>query len=438
MEVDRRRLDPEQALDRNTMVIEEGIISLPITVASGARGRHFDVLRRDAAWVLRNLVERERVGEALAFARRWRAAGVGGLMAMAQVDADIDTADTGWVQAQSQMRDLRRRYHALRDEFASSSSAGRAALQERIKELVREEGIELEAATNERWSLPPSRSPDPGELMVVLIPWVLDDDPVWRLLTLDARGVTAGPTVSEAVLRSGAGFWDALDEPIARAERVTLLVPVELNSLDLHLAPWRGQPLLATHEVVWGVDWMRPRSYSATDRVVVAADPDGSLPSARKEGEAVRRALGGDGVLLTDSAARDVLAALEQPVDVFHFAGHGDRMGVAGALRFARETEASATDVLSLPSVPRIVVLQACGSAAAGRPAFGGFSLAEAFVLAGAEVALGSKDRLNDDSALRFSTLLYERGLRDDAVGAWREAVLAMGDEAAQFRIYVP
>lgn len=145
-------------------------------------------------------------------------------------------------------------------------------------------------------------------------------------------------------------------------------------------------------------------------RALVLADPRLDLPEARREGAEVAQRLrerGWSVELRTGADVRraDVERGLGE-VSLLHYAGHGRDQAEGrwdGALLLA-DGELEVADIVAAEGVPRWVVLSGCQTAMIGR---GDLSLAQAFVLAGAEAVVATSSVVEDRRAREFSSALY-------------------------------
>jgi hypothetical protein len=149
---------------------------------------------------------------------------------------------------------------------------------------------------------------------------------------------------------------------------------------------------------------------SSPQRALVLADPRLDLPQARREGEEVAQRLrerGWSVELRTGADVRrlDVERRLGEVV-LLHYAGHGRDQAEGrwdGALLLA-DGELEVADIVAADVVPRWVVLSGCQTAMIGQ---GDLSLAQAFVLAGAEAVVATSSVVGDRRAREFSSALY-------------------------------
>lgn len=153
-----------------------------------------------------------------------------------------------------------------------------------------------------------------------------------------------------------------------------------------------------------------PREVASPQRALVVADPRGDLPQARREGDevsALLRAHGWTVELRTGAAAtRAAVEAGLAEVALLHYAGHGrdlDDRRWDGALLLA-DGQLEVADVVASATVPRWVVLSGCQTAVIGR---GDLTLAQAFVVAGAQAVVATATVVDDALARGFAQRLY-------------------------------
>ncbi|MED5465728.1 MAG: CHAT domain-containing protein, partial [Myxococcota bacterium] len=172
------------------------------------------------------------------------------------------------------------------------------------------------------------------------------------------------------------------------------------------------------------------------------------LPGARKEGDAVMRALSGRGarLLAGQDATVEGLRAELQRTEHFHYAGHGafhqdDPWGASLALR--DDTELTIGDILALPRVPSEVVLTGCETArtTVDRP-METVGLAQAFLAAGAEAVVASTRPIKDTLGRAFAKQLYAAP-GDTLVSRFARAQRALraggsDEDWSSFRLMVP
>jgi hypothetical protein len=259
------------------------------------------------------------------------------------------------------------------------------------------------------------------------------------------------------VLHHGPAALDDLIGPVAaRLGGIDRLYLVAGPALEVRALAKPGSPLASDGRVVgllpyaaWLADVpvpFAPSERAADPQVrpaLVVADPAGNLPHARLEGQDIARRLSTDGRLTeplagTAASREAVFTALRRGPGTFHFSGHGvldatnpweAHLGLAGGARL------TVADVLALS--PRIgtVVLSGCETGGAvPLSAHERVSLAEAFLLAGADTVVATTARIDDAAARRFFDAFYAAGgatRPTTALPAVRETLAAAGDAAA-------
>lgn len=237
---------------------------------------------------------------------------------------------------------------------------------------------------------------------------------------------------------------EPLEAQLARASRVRVLASGQPATIDVHALPWRGRPLVEQVPVVYGLDLppRAPEADSAPGRdALVLADP-----RARGTDDELEQVI--DALLKAEwsptSAASNQLAAHQlrealASMEHFHYAGHAyydlgghtvraappDRSdadlptrlwppypGGAAAepsyIPLGPSGQLDVPDVLMMESVPRSAVLMGCATGVHDeRMAYGGFSLATAFLGAGATVVIASTREVDGSNASLVGRGLY-------------------------------
>lgn len=242
---------------------------------------------------------------------------------------------------------------------------------------------------------------------------------------------------------------DPLEARLARAKRVRVLASGEAAAIDVHALPFGERLLVEQIPVVYGLDLppLAPRGYSS-GRIDALVLEDELAEGTEAEASAVQAALevGGTAVQRVRSGewTADRLRKALSEVDHFHYAGHAYHG--AGALRrplhivgkedglshrwppypggaaaepsyipLGRAERLDVQDILMMEEVPRTVVLMGCTTAARDeRFAYGGFSLATAFLGAGAEAVVASTREIDGVEAS-----LVGQGLYTEVGGRW-------------------
>jgi tetratricopeptide (TPR) repeat protein len=272
---------------------------------------------------------------------------------------------------------------------------------------------------------PDLSSPAPGEVHIVLFP----GPDTWFAFAATAQGVTvrrvaassfAAPGEAEKILAS-------FSRELGSARRVRFFPYGAANDIDWQAVPWRGRPLLFAMEVEYVLDVgprMVPDPGHESPQALIVSNPTGDLPAANQEADAVAGHLSGWNLTRLDGPAATraaTLAALSK-ARLFHYAGHAEvsgSVGLASALVLRGDARIELGDLLAAPRVPEVVVLSACDAAAtvAGRPSLMG--LAQAFIAAGARVAIAPTRPIRDDQARTLMALFYS--LLTQSQARWSE-----------------
>lgn len=317
----------------------------------------------------------------------------------------------GWLASLVPPRDpaTRARLADLRKAQARIEAARRTAPAAALAAL--DGGLsDLQAAVNQLMadalttSTDPSLAPPPPGVLYLLFAEgpggptaLLQTADGTTVRSLGARPATAAP--------AALGGW--LLAPVADAlqahRKVWLFPGPGFDDLDLHALPVDGVPLGLWRPVVYGLD-LPAAAPAPVEGTLLVRDPTGDLPHARRAGWPGAR------VLHQRAATRAALWA--SPVARLVFAGHGKAAGVDGwqsAVLLAGQDRLTVTDALLAPWTPAEVVLLACRSGVdrlEDAPAVG---LAQAFLVAGARRAIGTRRPLDDALAARLTAGLARR-----------------------------
>jgi hypothetical protein len=223
--------------------------------------------------------------------------------------------------------------------------------------------------------------------------------------------------------------------------RVHVLPCGPLHAFDVHALPFDGGMLMDHAIVTYGIDRPSQEAKDHVRRALIVTDPNDNLAGTLDEARLVEKAINeADGWSTTslvgdDATSQRVREALVS-ASWFHYAGHGTfdaRLGLASALLLANGTRLTVGDVLALPSVPANVVLAGCDTGRSGGVgAAEGLGMAQAFVAAGARIAIAPVRPVRDDAAAVLVPLLYRSFASDepDLARALRDAQIAMRDSA--------
>ncbi len=242
--------------------------------------------------------------------------------------------------------------------------------------------------------------------------------------------------------------------PQLRALRAPLLITTSLTGL-----PWE---LLHDDEEFWGLRYAMgkrlvtgralpaPRTPSLRARpraLVVAADPRGDLPFARREADAVCEVLEAyaDITCVADHVATfdTVSRLLAEGFDLIHFCGHVvTAADGAPALLLAGEQPLSAALIEANVAGRPLVFLNGCASARGGdAPAPAGdweatvSSVAHGFLFGGAAAVVGTLSDVGDRHAATLAEAFYRRVLEPVSIGeALRAARVACRDDRDSVR----
>ena len=250
------------------------------------------------------------------------------------------------------------------------------------------------------------------------------------------------------------------DAQLASAKRIRLLLHGAADRVDWQGVRWRGQPLLASMQVEYGMDLGTAATSHGEHRedanALVVSNPTGDLGAAASEADAVVAALKGWHVVRLDGEAvsRNALLAALPTTTLFHYAGHAQISlsdGLSSALLLSANARVELGDLLAAPAVPQLVVLPACAAAGTLEGGRSQMGLAQAFLAAGARVAIAPIRPVGDTEAARFVGAFYSAlaraiGSRTNASGfaplkdtvefsrrAFRDAALAVSVERRDF-----
>ncbi len=178
---------------------------------------------------------------------------------------------------------------------------------------------------------------------------------------------------------------------------------------------------------------LMPKPEVAGRALLAFANPDGSLPGARKELERVTRGSFPDAKVLFEAAAtEEQLRTLAGRYQIVHFATHGvlDPDPLRSHLKLANGpfTVSDIAGLTELEGVNDLVVLSACQTAMELGRSTGGeaISIAEAFAMAGAPRLVASLWDVDDEATSELMTEFYRRLKRGDGdtLEALRQAQL--------------
>lgn len=237
---------------------------------------------------------------------------------------------------------------------------------------------------------------------------------------------------------SGAAFesrWgEILLGPFAKAiegaQRVRVMPTGELYRVPFHALPFgeHGRALHDHVEVTYGIDLPHTTLPVAPTGTALVLAPPSNLPHARTEARRSAQSLRQHGLAVEHVPAPRSSATVTEPPALlteqvlallptapwFHYTGHARSRGREGwdseLLLAADQTMTlEVSDVLALPSVPPVVVLNGCETGVTDPQSLGGgMSLAHAFVLGGAQVVIATTREIRDLEAAALIKRLYD------------------------------
>lgn len=164
---------------------------------------------------------------------------------------------------------------------------------------------------------------------------------------------------------------------------------------------------------------------------LVIGDPDGTLPHARREAQAVAEALPGARLLLGPAADRAAVRAALADAGLIHFAGHGVLRAASpwdAHLRLAAGQRLTLEDLLLARPSAGLVLLSGCetgASAAVGDEAIR-LGLAQGFLAAGSRAVIAADREVPDAPTARFVARFYAAGGTTRPADALRAAALEL------------
>lgn len=231
---------------------------------------------------------------------------------------------------------------------------------------------------------------------------------------------------------------------IAGASAIRVLSSGRFEGVDFHALEFEGAPLSTQRVVTYGVDVAGPVSRQSGPPVLIV-DPQGNLPGARDEAVAVQALLSNPQILKGFDATGPAVRSAFEGSRLVHYAGHGQYGGRGGwdsALPLADGMALTIGDILALAAVPPHVVLSGCETGRSQGRSGAGLGLAQAFVIAGAQVVIAATRPVEDHTARQLATYLYANSkgdLVEDLHRAQRQLRQdSPSEDWAAFRAFVP
>lgn len=399
------------------LLAERGQTAAAVCAARRARRRTHDALDRPARVAAMDELQRARWRDALAQAQHLR--------------AELERLhEQTWTVPRDQLPAHTRRLRDLEQLHAAATRRARAVLY----------GADLDpigGPSCQGW-----HALGPAEVALLYFP-IDREGRRWQGFASTREGmvhtavVELPPGVDAPLADWSAALLEPFHDTIAEAAVLRILPTGRLWSVPFAALPFDGDVLVRRAVVSTSLD-LTPRALSSAQarEALIVGDPEGDLPSARRESQRVAEALPAPAWSVTSLVGpqAEASALLERlpAVDLFHFAGHARHEGNDGwgsGLRLAGRGQLQVRDVLALPRVPSVVVLSACDTASVAPGTLGGgMSIARAFLLAGADVVVASQSLLDDRLGLELAEALYRAAPRSaaEAPAALRQALLAV------------
>jgi hypothetical protein len=422
------------AARRADAMLDEAARAIP---AGEGRGAFWWTRARLARTLVQWLIDAGRPDEALDTARASRARIVRDVQRTVRTESLPPETRARWEDA---LAEYRRARDAIVAEAADDWSLSESALAARVADRrahdvaarARLDGVVRDLVQSSEPRLPALPAAD-GVIDLTFVPL----ERAWAVLSAEGGKVSVA-TMPDA--RSpeqvGSALLAAVGSRVARARRLRLRPFGVLRDVDWSAFSVGSRPLVTIAPIEYPLDAadLTSGDVPGESSLLVVADPTGTLPAARREGEAVIAIEGSDaGVTLlagADATRARVLEGLPR-ASALHFAGHASYAGVDGwesALLLAGGERLTVADVLALPRVPALVVLSGCETGIEGEEGGGppGLGLADAFIAAGSAAVVASTRRVDDATADPFMRALATALMRtpDDVPLALQRAQL--------------
>ncbi|MEQ9499431.1 MAG: CHAT domain-containing protein [Deltaproteobacteria bacterium] len=343
---------------------------------------------------------------------------------------------------------------------------------ERLQVEVRNARADLDAALERAWTLPASALPEVERSTAAKVAEArraldalfqrADHSPLAPLRVHPGEALVfahPGRTGLHAWVQKGEGLTyvatastaaglASVGEALVGAERVRIYAHPGLVALPWDTIDVDGSPLFRRAAIVFHADLgPLPARKNSTRTALIVADPTGELPTANAEAQRVAASLEARDfaveTIQTEVTVPRLSAALRRRPELFHYSGHGIQLGLDGldgGFPLGGDRRFEVVDVLSLGGGPRRVVLAACDLGSRDTAAF---SMAQAFLVEGAEVVVAAVRPVDDAHTSRWVDAFYT-SLRSHADwgSALRAARVSLADaqvpwNASAFRVWV-
>ena len=223
--------------------------------------------------------------------------------------------------------------------------------------------------------------------------------------------------------------FDNLSAALSETRRVRIYAAPALEDIDWASWPIYGQPMDergVTVELAADLPLLPPviNELEAT----VLADLSGAKPHAQEEGRAIAQYLQSLGwkihMQIGPASHAETAQLMSRPSALLHYSGHGVQKGLDGlksGLPVQDNLHFTVEDVLSLPRVPRRIVLAACDLGRRGsRRGAPGFGLVHALLVAGAQEVIATVEPVDDPTATAWISAFYSASANGVS---WSEAL---------------
>ncbi len=330
----------------------------------------------------------------------------------------------GKIQSLEKFRISMNRLQQLQEKIDTAASDDLPALMAKIKSITTKARMALDHA----WGISLPRLPnddiassyDSDTCFLIYHPlpegWVgfgyFDGKIIVKRLEFTPTDHTTDERLSRVLL-------EPFKKMIVSSGQVAVLPFGQLQHVDFHALALDGRLLSDWAPVVYPLDVPVPTPVVKQEQpfplALQVVDPSGNLPGARKVADSIEKSLLKNGWNVrrldgTRAKRKSVLAELGQ-AGLFHFSGHARFGGLDGwdsSLVLYDKPGIGVADILASARVPRVVILAACKSGTAASSGPTGLGLAQAFILAGAKVVVGSSRELDDETAARLFETFYK------------------------------
>lgn len=265
-----------------------------------------------------------------------------------------------------------------------------------------------------------------------------DQDPEGQAVWIRASKVelVAASEIAARVLAAASPSPEGgSDRDSAGLGHVYVVASAGSDLAELHTQEMDGAQVLSRVSVSYlpFAGWLQRDPAAASPAALAIIDPEGDLPHAHAEAQALSSVVDGVKELRGPAATRRALLEAADDLGILHFSGHGVLAPTSpwdSHLRLAGNETLTLEDLLIERPTAGLVVLSGCETGArAGRVGLFAFGLAEAFLVVGANTVVATDERVRDEDAAQFMTWFYEAdGARRPAEAARKAAQQAQAE----------